>query len=78
MKKIATGTLKLALKLAISTLIGAVVMAAILTSLYVNSLPDLRVWHEVDLEEEFSRKSKVSTFAEYLALEERLFAELKR
>ncbi|MHC4450823.1 MAG: alpha/beta hydrolase [Planctomycetota bacterium] len=78
MKKLATGTLKLALKLVISTLIGAVVMAAILTSLYVNSLADLSVWHEVDLEEEFSRKSNVSTFAEYIALEERLFTELKR
>ena len=43
-------------------------------------LPDLRAWHRVRLEEEFrdGARGAPSTFDEYLRLEERLFAELRR
>ena len=40
-------------------------------------LPELRPWHTVTLAEEF-RAGRASSFAEYRALEERLFAELRR
>ncbi len=43
----------------------------------LNARPDLRVWHEANLDEEFSARSEVETFAGYLALEERLFAQLQ-
>jgi alpha-beta hydrolase superfamily lysophospholipase len=39
--------------------------------------PDLDVWHTVDLDEEFTRKSEVTDFAGYLALEDRLFKQLE-
>ena len=44
--------------------------------LFVNSQPDLDIWHEVKLDEEFTVDSPVDNFAEYLALEDRLFAQL--
>lgn len=50
-------------------------------SLYVHSVrggPPLEQWHTVDLTSEFDRdrSSEVETFSDYLALEDRLFAEL--
>ena len=52
----------------------ALVGAAIL---YVNSKPDLSTWHTADLDGEFTARSGLKTFREYLELEEALFAELK-
>lgn len=57
---------------------GAIVALAGAAIFYVNSKPDLSVWHVTHLDEEFTARSDVSTFADYLALENRLFAELKR
>lgn len=37
----------------------------------------LEIWHEVDLEEEFTVRSFVENYDQYLALEDRLFEELK-
>ena len=42
----------------------------------MNDRPDLSVWHTADLDEEFTVESNVSTFADYLALEDRLFREM--
>lgn len=39
---------------------------------------DLSLWHEADLDEEFTTRSKVDDFAGYLALEERLFHQLEQ
>lgn len=43
-------------------------------------LPDLAAWHRVDLAEEFSvaRHGRSMSFADYLQLEDRLFADLRR
>jgi alpha-beta hydrolase superfamily lysophospholipase len=43
-------------------------------------LPELRAWHHVSLQEEYraGAANAPTTFAAYLALEERLFAELRR
>ena len=43
----------------------------------LNGREDLSVWHEVHLENEFEAGDEVETFAEYLALEEKLFAEVE-
>ena len=51
----------------------------VLVSLFVWDLekrPDLNIWHKVELDAEFTIKSKVSNFQEYLNLEEKLFAQL--
>jgi alpha-beta hydrolase superfamily lysophospholipase len=44
--------------------------------IFLNSRPDLSVWHTADLDAEFSAKSRVASFKEYLDLEERLFKQL--
>jgi alpha-beta hydrolase superfamily lysophospholipase len=42
----------------------------------LNNRPDLEVWHLADLDEEYTEKSPVAGFEDYLALEDRLFAQL--
>jgi len=56
--------------------VGSVVALLVVFVLYMNGRPDLDVWHTVDLDEEFTEKSPVTTFDEYLALEDRLFQQL--
>lgn len=62
---------------------AAIAVAALITIAFVFAvqarlrLPELRPWHTVSLEQEFHAGS-ATTFPEYLALEERLFAELRR
>jgi len=74
------GTVKAALYLAglvAAVLVTIVVVFAVQARL---RLPDLQPWHRIELAEEFraGRPGAPKTFAEYLALEERLFAELRR
>jgi len=42
----------------------------------LQSGPDLAIWHYADLDEEFTVSSEVSSFNQYLALENRLFKQL--
>ena len=56
--------------------IGALLVVVIVFTLYLEDRPELDVWHTVDLDEEFTEDSDVTTFADYLALEQRLFAQL--
>ncbi|RDE49292.1 MAG: alpha/beta fold hydrolase [Candidatus Accumulibacter meliphilus] len=55
---------------------GAAVTLLVVGVLYMESRPDLDVWHTAALDEEFTETSRVASFADYLALEERLFAQL--
>lgn len=57
---------------------GAFVALAGAAILYINSKPDLSIWHRADLDNEFTAKSGLKDFREYLELENRLFEELKR
>ena len=57
--------------------VGVVLTLLIVFITYHNGRPDLEVWHTADLDEEFTASSPVSTFEEYLELEERLFAQLE-
>jgi alpha-beta hydrolase superfamily lysophospholipase len=56
---------------------GALVVLIVVFVLYLENQPDLDVWHRVRLENEFTKDSSVETFDGYLALEERLWAELE-
>ncbi|MEE8588127.1 MAG: alpha/beta fold hydrolase [Sulfurimonadaceae bacterium] len=56
--------------------IGVLLVAILLLTLYMNSLPSLSTWHTTILQNEFTTDSDVKDFDEYLALEERLFNEL--
>jgi alpha-beta hydrolase superfamily lysophospholipase len=44
--------------------------------LYLEGRPDLQIWHTTELDEEFTIGANVQTFNDYLALENRLFAQL--
>jgi len=43
---------------------------------HLNGRADLDLWHLVELDQEFTADSQVSTFDDYLALEDRLFRQL--
>ncbi|MEE4143733.1 MAG: alpha/beta fold hydrolase [Halieaceae bacterium] len=52
-------------------------VAALAVFVYLlDSRPDLSVWHLADLDEEFTVRSDVADFGQYLALEGRLFKQL--
>ncbi len=57
---------------------GGLLALVVVFVLYLQGRPDLEVWHRARLEEEFDADSRVLAFADYQALEERLFAELER
>ncbi len=56
--------------------LGALLVVAAGAVLYLENRDDLSLWHRVVLEEEYRADGAVRTFGDYLALEERLFAEL--
>lgn len=76
MKKLATKALIRILKAIVYGVIGASLMLVAVGIYVLNRKPDLKVWHTVELDEEFTTSSDVNSFAEYLQLEERLFAQL--
>ena len=76
MKRILLSTIIRILRALLYGVLGAFL---VLISLFVWDLekrPDLKVWHKVELDAEFTTKSKVKNFQEYLALEEKLFVQL--
>ena len=56
--------------------VGAVTVLAIVFVLYLENRPDLRVWHEAELDAEFTADRQVAGFPDYLKLEQRLFEQL--
>ena len=55
---------------------GSLAVLVIVFIVYMEKRPDLDVWHTADLDAEFTASSGVDTFADYLALEDRLFRQL--
>ncbi len=74
---LALSIIKRVVKAVVIGLVGGFAVLLIAAVLYLNSRPDLKVWHQADLDAEFTEDSAVHSFAEYLALEERLFAQLE-
>ena len=56
--------------------VGAMCVVVLAYTLMLRSFPDLKPWHEVDLEQDFHADMQVDTLAGYLEVEERAFAEL--
>ncbi len=59
-------------------LAGCLVVGLAVFVYLLDSRPDLSVWHLADLDEEFTRDSGIAEFGQYLALEDRLFAQLDK
>ena len=64
------------LRLGLYGSVGVVLTLLVVFVLYLNNRPDLSVWHLAELDEEFTTTSPVKSFEDYLALEDRLFAQL--
>ncbi|MGB6221277.1 MAG: hypothetical protein WBG04_09595, partial [Haloferula sp.] len=77
MKKAALTTLTIVRRtLGYGLLVTFVSLASI--AVYVlNQRPQLNLWQEVDLDEEFDEKSDITDFKSYLELEDRLFKQLE-
>lgn len=57
--------------LSVSILLGITMAVVVL-----ENRSDLSIWHQVRLDQEFTAESKAETFADYLAIEEQVFAQL--
>ena len=75
-KRILTHLTRMLLSLFGYGLLGALIAILIVYILFLENRPDLSIWHLADLDQEFTAKSGLSDFDQYLALEERLFAQL--
>jgi alpha-beta hydrolase superfamily lysophospholipase len=60
--------------------LGVFITILIVYGAHLQNRPDLRLWHVVDLTEEYTTENadQIQTFPEYLELEERLFRQLRR
>jgi alpha-beta hydrolase superfamily lysophospholipase len=56
--------------------IGGLAVGILFAVLYLNSRPDLKPWHRIDFDEEYTAASRIDDFRGYLALEERLFRQI--
>jgi len=70
--KITKKTITTLLYLAVGGLIALITVFV----LYLEKRPDLNIWHEAELDAEFTTGSPITDFAEYLELEEKLFRQL--
>ena len=75
--RIVGGSLRRLLRAALHATAGAAVVLLVGGVVFLNDRPDLSVWHTADLDEEFTADSGIESFAEYLELEDRLFAQLQ-
>lgn len=71
-----SGSLIALIRFAAAAVIGSFIMLVGLGVYWLDSRPDLSVWHIAELDEEYTRQSPVTDFADYLRLEERLFRQL--
>ena len=69
-------TVKKVVRLLAVGLVGALVVLITVGVLALNRRSDLAPWHTIHLDEEFTADSGLTSFEQYLALEERLFAQL--
>jgi alpha-beta hydrolase superfamily lysophospholipase len=65
------------IRISLHVISGGIITLFILAVVYLNNQPDLKIWHTVKLDTEFTVTSSAKSFADYQALEERLFAQLK-
>jgi len=69
--------IKNSIRISLHVLSGGIITILVLAVVYLDNQPDLKIWHTIKLDTEFTKQSPVKDFAGYQALEERLFAQLK-
>ncbi len=76
MRRLMISTVERAVRMLVSGLVGGLIVLIIVVEYHIQTGPDLRLWHTVELDEEFDRGLELENFDQYLELEERLFAQL--
>ena len=59
-------------------IIGGLIVGIAVFVMMLENRPDLKIWHHAELDAEYTAKSPVNSFKEYLALETRLFDQLQQ
>jgi hypothetical protein len=77
MNRILFATTKKIFKVLAYLTLGGLAVLLTFFVLYLESRQDLKVWHDAGLDAEFTSKSPVADFSEYLQLEEKLFQQLE-
>lgn len=75
-RAVIVGTLKHSLRIIGYGAVGVFLTLLVVLVVHLNGRPDLSAWHKVHLDEEFTDDTEISSFAEYQALEDRLFQQL--
>ena len=68
---------KKALKAFMYLLMGGCIVLLSVFILYLENRPDLNIWHQAELDTEFTAESRVTDFNQYLDLEDSLFQQLE-
>jgi alpha-beta hydrolase superfamily lysophospholipase len=69
--------LRQVLRLCLYGTVGVVLTLIVVFVVYLQSRPDLEIWDLAELDAEFTAESGITTLAEYLALEDRVFEQLE-
>ena len=77
MKHFLFATSRKIIKSVIYLMVGGLLTLLTVFILYLEKRPDLNIWHEAELDAEFTTKSQVTDFRQYLELEEKLFQQLE-
>ena len=77
MKHFLFATTRKIIKAIIYLMIGGLLVLLTVFVIYLEKRPDLNIWHTVELDAEFTTKSQVADFRQYLELEEKLFQQLE-
>ena len=76
MKRFAIGLVRQAAHALVFIVVGIVITLAAGFTLFLGNRPELKVWHEADLDAEFVADSPARDLEDYLAIERRVFAQL--
>ena len=76
MKKFLFATTKKTIKVLVYLTVGGLTVLLVVFVFYLENRPDLKIWHEAELDAEYTAESPVADFSEYVKLEEKLFQQL--
>ncbi|NOQ67463.1 MAG: alpha/beta fold hydrolase [Desulfobacterales bacterium] len=77
MKHFLFATTKRIIKALIYLTVGGLTVLLAVFVFYLENRQDLKIWHDAELDAEFTAESPVADFAEYIKLEEKLFQQLE-
>jgi alpha-beta hydrolase superfamily lysophospholipase len=78
MNKFLFASTKKIIKIIAYLILGGLAVFLTVFVLYLENRPDLKVWHDAELDTEFTAELPVADFSEYIKLEETLFQQLEK